>query len=289
MEADGLFHAISSPLFMAAFQVNRHVFAYTKGLSQLLQGSTEDVVRAHSKVKAVHKVLDGLRKKENTEYAKIFKVTQEMAEMAGTTMSIPRRCGRQTRCNNMPRETPEVYYRRVVFVPFMDDLLDQLRNRFTGMTAKALTGFKLLPANVTNLSDQDVADLKEQFEPDLPSPDTLQAEISVWKKWECADIHPKPDSLSEVLAVTNQLMYPNIHRMLYILMIIPVTSAGVERANLALKLVKTVMRSTMEQDRFNGLILMYVHKDMALNYERVIDSYARKHPRRMLFLNPLSG
>ena len=29
----------------------------------------------------------------------------------------------------MPGETPEVYYRRVVFVPFMDDLPDQLSSR----------------------------------------------------------------------------------------------------------------------------------------------------------------
>lgn len=254
-----------------------------------LQGSTEDVVRAHSEVKAVYDVLDDLRKRESVEYAKIFRATEEMAEIAGAQMDIPRRCGRQTRRNSMPGESPEVYYRRTVFVPFMDDLLQQFRDRFTENTKKALTGFKLLPSNVQSLTDQDVCDLLQRYEPDLPSPDTLKAEVSLWRnKWAC-DSLPKPDSLPDALAQANRLMYPNVHRIFHLLLVIPVTSAGVERANSALKHVKSVLRSTMGQDRLNGLILMYVHRGIHLNYDRVIDIYARRHPRRMLLLNPLSG
>ena len=75
------------------------------------------------------------------------------------------------------------------------------------------------------------------------------------------------------------------------ILIIPVTTAaGAERANSALKLVKTVMRSTMQQDRLSCLILVFVlvHRDMKLNYENIIDNYARRHPRRVLSLNPFS-
>ena len=68
----------------------------------------------------------------------------------------------------------------------------------------------------------------------------------------------------------------------------PVTSAGVERANSVMKLVKTVLRSTKVQDRLNRLLLMFVHKDIKLDYSDIIDAYSRKHRRWMLFLNPLS-
>ena len=44
----------------------------------------------------------------------------------------------------------------------------------------------------------------------------------------------------------------------------------------------------MSEDRFNALILLYVHRDIKLNFDEVIDMYARKFPRRMLLLNPLS-
>ena len=63
--------------------------------------------------------------------------------------------------------------------------------------------------------------------------------------------------------------------------------ASVEMANSALAFVKTDSRSTMTQDRFNALVLIFVHRDISINYDKVIELYASKYPRRMLFLNTL--
>ena len=73
------------------------------------------------------------------------------------------------------------------------------------------------------------------------------------------------------------------------MLLIPVTSAGVERANSALKFVKTVHRHTMSQDRFNALVLLFVHRDIALDYNKIINMFANRHPRMMLLLDPLMG
>ena len=100
-EGNGLLCSITSAQFIAAFQVNREVFAYTKGLSQLLQGSSEDVVRAYEEVKTVKDALSGLRREAEPQYNRIFKTSNNMAEVAGTTMTIPRRCGRQNKRNNI--------------------------------------------------------------------------------------------------------------------------------------------------------------------------------------------
>ena len=43
----------------------------------------------------------------------------------------------------------------------------------------------------------------------------------------------------------------------------------------------------MGQDRLNALLLLYVHKDIVLDYEAVIDLYASRYPRRMVLVNPL--
>ena len=66
---------------------------------------------------------------------------------------------------------------------------------------------------------------------------------------------------------------------------IPATSASVERANADLKFVKNVYRSKMSEDRLNSLILIYVYKDIKLDYNVIIDMYARRNPRRMLVIN----
>ena len=75
--------------------------------------------------------------------------------------------------------------------------------------------------------------------------------------------------------------YPNIATTLHILFITPVTIASTERAYSALKFIKSDRWSTMGQDRPNALLLLYVHKDIVLDYEAVNDIYASHYPRRM--------
>ena len=72
------------------------------------------------------------------------------------------------------------------------------------------------------------------------------------------------------------------------LLVVPVAAATVERGNSALKYVKNELRSTMGQDRLNALILLYVHKDIALDYDAIINSFVSKHPRKILLQNPLA-
>jgi hypothetical protein len=43
----------------------------------------------------------------------------------------------------------------------------------------------------------------------------------------------------------------------------------------------------MGEQRFNALVLLFVHRDIALDYGKIIDMHAQRYPRRMLFQNPL--
>ena len=43
----------------------------------------------------------------------------------------------------------------------------------------------------------------------------------------------------------------------------------------------------MGQDRLNDLILLYVHKDIPLQYCQIVDRFAAKAPRRMRLIDPL--
>jgi hypothetical protein len=61
------------------------------------------------------------------------------------------------------------------------------------------------------------------------------------------------------------------------------TSCKCERLNSELSLLKTYLRTTMGQSRQNGLALMHVHYSLELNMKKIIDSFARKHLRRMMY------
>jgi len=69
--------------------------------------------------------------------------------------------------------------------------------------------------------------------------------------------------------------------------IAPVTSATVERSNSSLRLVKSGFRSTIIEDHLNVLLLLFIHKDLALDYDAITDDYAKRNQRRMTFMNPL--
>ena len=45
----------------------------------------------------------------------------------------------------------------------------------------------------------------------------------------------------------------------------------------------------MGEGRLNALILLYVLKDIKLNYDKIIDMYTNRYPRRMKFTNPLKA
>jgi hypothetical protein len=72
-----------------------------------------------------------------------------------------------------------------------------------------------------------------------------------------------------------------------LLLLTSVTSSSTERVNSSLKLIKNGMRSTMGEDQLNALLLLYVHRDIKLDYNKTIDDYARRNPRKIILMNPV--
>ena len=44
--------------------------------------------------------------------------------------------------------------------------------------------------------------------------------------------------------------------------------------------------SIMGEERLNALSLVCIHQDIFLDYDKIIDIYAFKYQRRLLFINP---
>ena len=45
---------------------------------------------------------------------------------------------------------------------------------------------------------------------------------------------------------------------------------------------QTSLRSTMTQDRLNGLAMMHYHRDIDIDPQDVVKEFSQRHPRRML-------
>ena len=99
-----------------------------------------------------------------------------------------------------------------------------------------------------------------------------------------------PDDLmsaSEILQFVTALdCYPNVSVAYRILLTIPVTVASAERSFSKLKLLKNCLRSTMLQDRLNGLATCCIEKDMLDNIDLdiMLNDFASRNVPRSFFV-----
>ena len=129
---------------------------------------------------------------------------------------------------------------------------------------------------------------------------SADAELDLWENW-WAEEYKQTGSSTENKTITIEHLlllcqekdlvttFPVIYNCLKILGTVPVTSCECERSISVLRRTKTYLRSTMGQDRFTDLALLYIRRDFDINLDQVIDNFATKHPRRMQLINLLDG
>ena len=71
---------------------------------------------------------------------------------------------------------------------------------------------------------------------------------------------------------------PNIYQLLLIACTLPATSVECEGSISRLRYLKNnYLRSTMTESQLNGLAHLYIHRDIPVDPDRMIDEFARKH------------
>ncbi len=80
----------------------------------------------------------------------------------------------------------------------------------------------------------------------------------------------------------SQNLFPNVYRLLRILITIPVSAATAERSFSSLRRLKTYLRSTMVQKRLNAVAVMNVHKHVldSICLETVANDFISKSESR---------
>ena len=120
--------------------------------------------------------------------------------------------------------------------------------------------------------------------------ESCKAEMVIWGTYWLQKFSGKlPDNISTTLTETVMMKttFPNIYTALCIQGTIPITTCQCERSVSALRRLKTYMRGTMPQERLNGLAALSVHHNMNISENKIIDKFARMHPRRMQMIEIL--
>eukprot|EP00731_Ephydatia_muelleri_P018054 Em0011g94a len=195
--------------------------------------------------------------------------------------SCPRIASYQLHQSNTPAVNASQYYRRTLTIPMLDHLITELDNRFEEAAAGIVGELaQILPSELVSSSVQlnpsHFKEVLQLYKDDLPSVKAFHSELDLWRtKWKSETVRAKQlDTPTKALSFGDKDYFPNIYVILVISATLPVTNYECERSISMLKLLKTSLRSTMANDRLNGLALMLIHRDVELNPDAVVEEFS---------------
>ncbi|CAI6348676.1 unnamed protein product [Macrosiphum euphorbiae] len=207
-------------------------------------------------------------------------------------IKLPRITIRQTQRSNTPATCPEEYYRRVLFIPILENVIEDLKARFLNEKNKTIfILMQLVPINVIKIS-QDlentlVETLLKHYSFISFNTYSLKGEMELWKtKWEqiiCKGLQI-PNNVFNAIEECPDIVFPCIRKILFILCTLPVSVATAERSFSTLRRLKSWLRSRMNEERLTGLALSNIHRNEPINIDNIIDRFAASNKRALEFV-----
>jgi hypothetical protein len=280
--ASQLFHAVTQSEFVISVCVLKSLFSLTLPLSKNLQKVDCDLAEANSNVQHIVDIAKQ-RRSNDEEFSMIFVSAENMLHSVDSEITIPRVTKRAKNRANMEFSNPEEYFRRSVYIPVVDDFIQQLSDRFENHRSIISSLYKILPAHCVSAYYSDIEQCVQFYCQDGDM-DSIKAEFNIWQI-KCAKmpLSERPTSALLSLSLCNRDFFPTLHFLLKVLATLPVSTATAERTFSTLKRLKTYLRNATGQDRLTGLALMSVHRDIEIDTQHVITELARK-PRRLNFV-----
>ena len=78
--------------------------------------------------------------------------------------------------------------------------------------------------------------------------------------------------------------FPSILPLLIGALTIPVSSTTTKRTFSKMKLIKTIARNSMFDNRVSDLSLLAIERDFRIDYEKIIDAFAIQHKNSRIIL-----
>jgi hypothetical protein len=129
---------------------------------------------------------------------------------------------------------------------------------------------KLIPLTIATMTPAEIARVFDWYSADLPQNAPFQQEIHRWSMF-CQDLKDKPSSLSDAFILADLDYYPNIREIFHILLTMLIGSVSWERSFSALRRLKQRNRTTMVENRLNGLALLHIHRDVNVDRVKILD------------------
>ena len=173
-----------------------------------------------------------------------FYVAKEICSDIGVDLVTPRCVGKQAGRNNVPSDSPSTYYKRSIWFPYLDAILQSLRDKFSSHQLTILQLVALVPSMIEGFNWADVVSCWMMYRSEVASEEEVKSEFEQWKAF-CLTLSKdqRPTTTLEALDII-PIRFKNIKILLHIFTTLPVLTCTAERAFSALlKLLKNFLRN----------------------------------------------
>jgi hypothetical protein len=171
------------------------------------------------------------------------------------------------------------HYRAEIFYVLVDKICAEMNHRFSEATTEVLLCFSCLdPSNSFSKFDVNkLARLAEIYDADFSDHDRgiireqLETYVLQVRRHaafaNCTDI----ESLAtKMIATEKHLVFPLVYKLIELALLVPVSTATVERLFSAMKIIKSKLRNKIADDWFNNLMVCYVERELFRSLEEAI-------------------
>lgn len=279
-------HLLLKAILNVEFQTGIHtlskLFGYTQSLTGYLQTENIDLREAVNHVQYCSDEIKVLRSNTDKEFTEIYAKITSIAERNNFSLEMPRRAKTSFYRSNVPAESVEDYYKRSVFIPFIDHFSAQLDLRFINHK-NTFSGFScLIKFNEidSTIDEECFKNLIQTYTDDIQdiSESALILEYRLWKR-KILTCGLTNSSVFDLIKICHSLLFPNIYKLLKILATLPVTTCSSERSFSTLKRLKTYLRNSTGQNRLNGLALLNIYRDYTPTADEVLNEMSKTQRR----------
>lgn len=261
----------------------------TKSLSEFFQRPKIDLKTAQGLLEDLKKKLQRRRKLSDQTFSTLYKdEILPLAESLDVDIKMPRIVKNQKHRNNTNAESPEVYFRRTVYIPLLDYVIQDLEFRFSKDVLQLYNFSCLFPTGPTELESEEIqsaiASISSKYSHFFNQPEELlrkniNGELSYWYgQWARS---PNTGELTaiELFDKCDKDIYPCLRKLLRIFLSLPISNATAERTFSCLRRIKSWLRSTMSEDRLIGLALLHIHRNIPVTTQEILDLFATEKRR----------
>lgn len=287
----GVAQAFESFDFVFNLNLMLVILGYTNDLSQALQRKDQDIVNAMDLIALAKNKLRHMRSHGWDGF--LAKVTL-FCNKHGIEVPSPDdqyvAHGRSHRYYE--KQTNDDRYRREVFLGVLDQIIQELDNRFDEVNMELLICMSAMnPSNsFASYDAQKVMRLAQFYPNDISSVELIRLEFQLEifiddmrkdDRFKCVN---HLGELSTMLVETKKhLVYDLVYLLLKLILILPVATAFVERVFSSMSFVKNKMRNSMGDKLLNHCLVTFVEREMFLKVSEdvIVETFMAMRERRV--------